>query len=343
MGSELKSWMTVSQEAEARARMTSEFALFSQPLPTEADLVAMWGDSDDVVASIACATFNHGRLLDDAIRSFLLQKTDFRFEIVIRDDASTDGTRDLIAYYLKHYPRIVRARSYDENQFKLGRRPGDDWSELTCGKYIALCEGDDFWIDRDKLQDQVTQLERHPDCVISVAETLAYKVLEDKRRERGLVAQERIYSSFPPRYYHTSTFVIERKALEIAIAKQKKHGLYNDTALRRLLVDDGKCICLPRLVSVYWINGKGIWSSFDEERKTKDRVVLRAGLIKVVGWKNKLSLLPGLLDFCAKYFPISVRNREWGFVTTCFIPFVLIKVRSLSRRVVRKLHMKRET
>lgn len=77
-----------SQEVWARTKLKSQFELFSQPLPTEAELFAMWGDSDKVVASIACATFEHGDLLDDAIRSFLMQKTDFRFEIVIRDDAS---------------------------------------------------------------------------------------------------------------------------------------------------------------------------------------------------------------------------------------------------------------
>ncbi|MEI4234671.1 glycosyltransferase family 2 protein [Roseovarius sp. D22-M7] len=335
MHSELRNVMTVSQEAEARTKMKSEFELFSDPLPTEADLFTMWGDSHEVIVSIACATFNHGNLLNDAIRSFLLQKTGFRFEIVIRDDASTDGTHDLIAYYMQHYPRIVRARIYNENQFKLGRRPADDWIELTCGKYVALCEGDDFWIDRDKLQDQVAQLERHPDCVISVAGTLRYNVLDDERKETGLLGYERIYSMFPPKYHHTSTLVIEREALGKTTAKQKKYNLYTDMMLRRFLVDIGKCICLPRTVSVYWINGKGMWSSLGEEKQIKDRVLNRAGLIKVIGWRNKLSLLPDVFYYCARYFPIAFRNKEWGFVAACFIPFGMTKARNLSRRLIR--------
>lgn len=181
-------------EAKARLRLKSRFELFSQPLPAESELFGMWSDVEEVVASIACATFEHVELLDDAIRSFLLQKTSFRFEIIIRNDASTDGTRDLITHYMALYPRIIRAKVYDENQFKIGRRPTDDWFDLTQGKYIALCEGDDFWIDRDKLQDQVTQLERHPDCVISVAGTFFYKAQEDDLHESGLVAEERIPS-----------------------------------------------------------------------------------------------------------------------------------------------------
>ena len=325
-----------SRETDARSRLRSEFDLFSHPLPTEAEMFAMWGDNDKVVASIACATFEHGDLLGDAIRSFLLQKTDFRFEIVIRDDASTDGTRDLIAYYMQHYPRIIRARIYDENQFRLGRRPSDDWIGLTCGQYVAFCEGDDFWIDRDKLQDQVAQLQRHPDCVISVAGTLWYNVPDDTLQEKGLVADERVHDGIPPQYHHTSTCVIERRALEHTKAKQTKYGIYGDTALRRLLVDHGKCICLPRLVSVYWVSGSGIWTSRSDDHKARDHVLIFAGLVRAARYRTKPSHLRSLSDACVTYFPIALRNRDWGLVAACCVPFALRKVRNLSRRVIRR-------
>ena len=343
MRDENKSRTVASHEAEARSKLKSQFELFSQPLPTEADLLAMWGDSDEVVVSIACATFEHGGLLDDAIRSFLMQRTDFRFEIVLRDDASTDGTRDLIAGYMQRYPSIIRARLYDENQYKLGRRPADEWMELTCGKYVAICEGDDFWIDRDKLQDQVTQLQSHPDCVISVAGTFRYNVPNDELDETGVLEHEKIYSTFPPKYHHTSTLVIERGALGKATAKQKKHNLYNDMMLRRFLMDIGNCICLPRIVSVYWVNCRGTWSSLGREKQIRDRVLNRAGLIKAVGWRNKLSLLPDVFYYCAKYFPIALHNREWRFVAACSVPFGLTKARNMSRRLIRMLGMKRGT
>ena len=332
-----------SPETAARARLTSRFALFSQPLPTEAELFAMWGDSDEVVVSIACATFEHGVLLDDAIRSFLLQKTRFRFEIVIRDDASTDGTRDLIADYMRHYPRIIRARIYDENQFTLGRRPSDDWIGLTRGAYVAFCEGDDFWTDRDKLQDQVAQLQRHPDCVISVAGTFWYNLPDDQLQEKGIAAEESVHDGIPPQYHHTSTFVIERRALAHTKAKQKKYGIYGDTALRRLLVDHGKCICLPRLVSVYWVSGSGIWTSRSQDQRARDHVLIFAGLVRAAGYRNKPSHLRSLSDACVRYFPISLRNRDWGLAAACCVPFALRKVRNLSRRVRRKLGMGRET
>ena len=342
MRNEVESEKSQSQDEDARSKMKSRFELFSQALPTEADLFASWSDSNDVFVSIACATFDHGGLLDDAIRSFLLQRTDFRFEIVIRDDASTDNTRDLISHYMALYPRIIRAKIYEENQFKFGRRPADDWFELTCGKYVALCEGDDFWIDRDKLQDQFAQLTRHPDCVISVAGTFFYNVHNDDLQEKGLVAEERIYIKSTPQYHHTSSLVIERGALGNVTAKQKKYSVYGDTSLRHLLVDEGKCICLPKLVSVYWIDGSGIWTSLSSEQRTKEHVVIFARLIRALRYRSKLSILPNLLNACAGYFSTALRNKEWVFVAGCFLPFLVVKARNLSRKVVLRFRMGRE-
>ena len=324
-------------DVDARSRMKSRFDLFSQTLPKEADLFASWSDSNDVVVSIACATFDHGDLLDDAIRSFLLQDTSFRFEIVIRDDASTDGTRDLISSYVTLYPRIIRAKVYEENQFKLGRRPIHDWIELTRGKFIALCEGDDFWIDQDKLQDQVTQLERHPDCVISVAGTLSYEVKKNDLQEFGLVEEERIFHKPTPQYHHTSSLVIERGALGNVVAKMEKYSVFGDTALRRLLVDEGKCISLPRLVSVYWKDGFGIWTSLSIEEMSKEHVLIFARLIRPLKYLSKLSVLPFLLRACSAYFSIALRRKEWLFAAACSAPYLVIKALDLSRRVGRRL------
>ena len=327
----------------ARSELKSRFDLFSETLPMEVELFEMWEDKENVVISIACATFNHGALLEDAIKSFLFQKTSFRFEIVIRDDASTDGTRDLIAYYMHHYPRIIRAQIYDDNQFKLGRRPADDWFELTIGKYIALCEGDDFWIDRDKLQDQVSQLERCPECVISVAGTLWYNRSKDTLLERGILSEERVYSEMPPQYHHTSTLVIKRKYFGAATERRRKYKIYGDTALRWLLTDYGKCICLPRLVSVYWIDNTGIWTSLSADKKAKDHLYIFWGLIRAVKVRKKLRILPSFLGACTKYFPISLRNKEWNLAVACLIPFFLTKTRNLSLRVLRRFSSPRES
>ena len=314
-----------TEELQARSKLKAEFELFSSPLPTEADLFESWVEKDEVIVSIACATYNHGGLLEDAIQSFLLQETSFRFEIIIRDDASTDATRDVIAYYVQHYPRIIKAKIYKENQFKIGRRPFFDWIELTSGTYIALCEGDDFWIDRKKLQDQVEQFRQHSDIVISVAGTLHYKLHENDRAEKGLEKDERIFSGFTPQYHHTSTLLIERQAFGKVVAKSIRYGTFGDTAIRILLAGYGKCACLPRVVSVYWINSAGIWTTLSEQQRTREHVLLFARLIRAVDYRNKIFVVRSFLNFSTTYFPSALRSRDWPLIALCFIPFCLIK------------------
>jgi glycosyltransferase involved in cell wall biosynthesis len=337
MNNQAQNRPTASCEAEARSKLKSQFELFAQPLPTEDEMFAMWGDSDEVVASIACATFEHGALLDDAIRSFLMQKTDFRFEIVIRDDASTDGTRDLIDWYMQSYPNIIRAKIYDENQYKLGRMPGNDWISLTSGKYIALCEGEDLWIDSEKLQRQVSQLKRINNSAISVAGTLHYDVINCTSKIVGLMEDEQIHTKITPKYHHTSTFVVVREAYEAANERRRKYNLYGDMALRRLLVDEGVCVCLPRLVSVYWINHKGVWSSLCNERKLKERVILLSKTLRAVSLPSKAGVAFELFQACKIYFPYSIKNRDFRMVFLCSGPFLLMKLIGMPAWIKKKL------
>lgn len=117
----------------------------------------------EIIVSICCATYNHQKYIRDAIESFLMQKTTFPFEILIHDDASTDGTADIIREYEAKYPDIIKPIYQTENQYSRGINPYLAFVYPRAqGKYIALCEGDDYWIDPLKLQKQVDYLERNP-------------------------------------------------------------------------------------------------------------------------------------------------------------------------------------
>ena len=112
--------------------------------------------------SIICTVFNKEPWLKKTIDSFLAQKTEFLFEIILVDDASTDGSRKIIADYQASHPDLIRAFYQDEN---LGI--AKTWVTIckeARGKYIARCDGDDFWIDPLKLQKQVDLLDSKPDC-----------------------------------------------------------------------------------------------------------------------------------------------------------------------------------
>lgn len=111
----------------------------------------------DVVVSICCITYNHERFIRDALNGFVMQITDFPFEVIIHDDASTDGTADVIREYEMKYPDLIFPIYQVENQYSKGIRGISARFNFprARGKYIALCEGDDYWTDPLKLQKQV--------------------------------------------------------------------------------------------------------------------------------------------------------------------------------------------
>ncbi len=116
--------------------------------------------------SILSLTYNQARYIRQAIDSFLAQQTNFKVEILIHDDASTDGTADIIREYQRQYPGLIRPILREENRYRKDKGFGGIFKALNDsarGKYVAFCEGDDYWIDPHKLQKQVDYLEDNPD------------------------------------------------------------------------------------------------------------------------------------------------------------------------------------
>jgi len=122
-------------------------------LRVEDEIIAKWkGDLDKPVVSICCVTYNHETYIEDALEGFLSQETDFPFEIIIHDDCSTDKTTQILNEYLEKYPNIIKLIIQTENQWSKGIRilPVLVVPEAR-GKYIALCDGDDYWFDFVKI------------------------------------------------------------------------------------------------------------------------------------------------------------------------------------------------
>ena len=120
--------------------------------------------SDTVLVSIVCNTFNHEKYIKDALEGFVNQKTEYSFEILVYDDASTDKTASIIRQYEEKYPHLIKPIYQTVNQYSRGLRPGQQNRDRAKGKYVAMCEGDDFWTDEYKLQKQISYMEAHPDC-----------------------------------------------------------------------------------------------------------------------------------------------------------------------------------
>lgn len=118
----------------------------------------------DPIVSIICNTYNQEAYIEKTLKGFLSQKTSYSFEILVCDDASTDDTPLILREYEKKYPSIIHCYYHEENLYSKGINTFYPLVEKACGKYIAVCEGDDYWIDTNKLEEQVKYMEAHDDC-----------------------------------------------------------------------------------------------------------------------------------------------------------------------------------
>lgn len=133
------------------------------------------------LVSICSLVYNHESYLRQCLDGFVMQKTTFPFEVVIHDDASTDGSADIIREYAERYPDVFVPIYQTENQYSKGIKVSSTFVfPRARGKYIALCEGDDYWTDPLKLQKQVDFLEANPDY--GLVFTNSQRWLEDKQK-----------------------------------------------------------------------------------------------------------------------------------------------------------------
>ena len=119
----------------------------------------------EICVSVICNAYNHGLYIRQCLEGLVMQKTDFEYEILVHDDASTDDTADIIRAFAARYPERILPVYQTENQYTRGGI-GQFQYPRARGRYIAFCEGDDYWTDPDKLQKQVDALERHPELDI---------------------------------------------------------------------------------------------------------------------------------------------------------------------------------
>ncbi|MFC4930075.1 glycosyltransferase [Massilia sp. GCM10023247] len=134
----------------------------SGPLRAESAIRSSWAAPDVPMITILCTTYNHEAYIEDAILSFLAQDVAVPFEIIIRDDCSTDATQAIIRKYHALYPNIIQPIIEEKNTFRLGVSPWVVSFPMARGQYLAICEGDDYWTDPNKLQRQYEIMEANP-------------------------------------------------------------------------------------------------------------------------------------------------------------------------------------
>ena len=162
-------------------------------LKSEKEIIGNWKKNIDPLVSISCVTFNHENYIGDCLDSFLLQETDFPFEVLIHDDASTDATSKIINSYVEKYPNLIFPIFQKINQYSQDIKPNLYNFERAKGKYIAFCDGDDFWSSKKKLSIQVDYMKEYKNCHVSFH---GVKVLRNDNRveERLTNIKPHIYS-----------------------------------------------------------------------------------------------------------------------------------------------------
>lgn len=121
-------------------------------------------NNDDIILTVLVVTYNHSQYISRALDSVVSQKTDYGYEIIVHDDASTDGTTDILKCYEREYPEIIKLALEESNQYSKGTEYLLNAMKQLCHrKYVIILEGDDYWCNESKLQKQLDYMEAHPE------------------------------------------------------------------------------------------------------------------------------------------------------------------------------------
>lgn len=211
---------------------------------------------NEIIVSILCMTYNHEKYIKDALEGFINQKTNFRYEVIVHDDASTDKTAEIIQEYAEKYPDIIKPILQKENQYSQGNHIETIIEPYAKGKYIAVCEGDDYWCNDNKLQMQVDVLENSLQYGACVHQT---KQLNCKNNKKILISPykkncdvdiETVLSG-GGRAYHTSSIMIRREYFFDRPQFCNDVKTVGDWPLSIYLVLNSKIYYINKVMSVY--------------------------------------------------------------------------------------------
>lgn len=214
--------------------------------------------------SVICCTYNQIDYIAKCLDSLISQKTSFPFQIIVHDDASTDGTASIVKDYAERYPGLIVPILQEQNKYSQGESVLSYVDPYLKGDYIAICEGDDWWIDRNKLQSQFDYMESHPNCSLCVHDSYIY---EDSLRayvgqspasgvERDLPVESLIENG--GWYISTNSFFYRRKFH--ALPDLYKGWGVGDYPTMVHLALSGSVHFLDKPMSAYRSNAAGSWT-----------------------------------------------------------------------------------
>lgn len=260
-------------------------------------------NSDEIMVSISCAVYNHEKYLRQCLEGFVKQKTNFKFEVLIHDDASTDGSADIIREYEAKYPDMIKPIYQTENQYSQGIKIGfvHQYPRVK-GKYFAICEGDDYWCDENKLQRQFDALESNPNCSICTHLVQCIKeddsILENTFPSRSL--QQKAYSdkeymgiikNFHVYPFQTSSYFIRAsiiKEIEKNYPEFMNISKVGDIPMMLLCANYGGVYFINEKMSCYRTNSIGSWTN-DQLVDLDKKIATKQVMLDVLNSYNEFS------------------------------------------------------
>jgi glycosyltransferase involved in cell wall biosynthesis len=234
----------------------------------EKEIMKNWqGDISKPIVSICCITYNHEKYISEAIDSFLMQETDFPFEIVIGEDCSTDNTIKIIEKYIGMYPNIIRLITSKKNVGML--KNGHRILMKSKGIYLTSCEGDDYWTDSNKLQIQVDAMEKNPEISMCfhLSSTLDNKgIIEPPKyikKNKIYDIKKLITSEF--HFVQTNTIIFKKESLKNLNFDLLFESPVGDVWLKISSAMPNGALFINRNMSIYRKRSIGSWTSSMEE------------------------------------------------------------------------------
>lgn len=209
---------------------------------------------ENIQVSILCTAYNHEKYIRRCLDSFVNQKTNFQYEVLINEDCSIDKTATIIREYAQKYPELIKPLYQKENQYsKHISITNDILFPLAKGKYIAICEGDDYWCDENKLQKQFDYMEHHRECSMCTHNTIIHDLdgkkkdtYFNKRKSDGFLTAEEVFLEWS---VHTSSYFIKKEYFRLPA--NISHYWFGDYVRLTYSYTKGKIGYLSNVMSVY--------------------------------------------------------------------------------------------
>ncbi|MDM0954892.1 glycosyltransferase [Clostridium perfringens] len=264
----------------------------------------------NILVSINCITYNHEKYIGEALESFMMQKTNFDFEIIVSDDFSTDNTVEVVKKFQKKYPNKIRLIEGKKN---IGaRQNGMRAHNNSLGKYVAICEGDDYWTDCNKLQKQINYMEKNRDC--SMVFHNAEKINDKTKKSEGFMINKNLNSKkilikdfFDLQFIPTAS-ILYKKELKDNMPSWYMDAITGDFPFNLILIANSYAYYMNDVMSVYRVgNSESMMGKWKSRSKSLD--------FKINHAQGYLDILNNFNEFSSfKYDDLikeEIKNREF--------------------------------